>query len=373
MASTASTPPSGLPRDLHASASESLVQHFQDLTLDDRVSELRAELGEQLKAIYHDDRHTEFARQTHFIWGGRRGLMFTLESTWPRVPHSSKLADFCNKPTMFYWAHSAQDCDRTPLLIFGCIYKEWFRHHHPSIELGHFFANPIRITSTGPTTISGILEAHRSLCDQISLLLGKIERGEVGKPYMSVWPNTQKFKLLPLCRAIIVILDKLSPDEEVDPDGLIRLDEDMQRESVILVLTGDDSGLSTSVTFESLRAQSLPLARPDYIASNDGIDAIRVSLASAVGFIADLELKEEAAHHGTGASTVDGSICPPAIHNGPNIVGAVEWANEIIKEAVEKGKENVYETRKALDMIQAAQRGEDPFGPDLPPGDGRWI
>ena len=373
MASPASPPPSGLPRDPHASATESLVQRFQDLTLDDRVSELRAELGEHLKAMYHDDRRTEFARQTHFIWGGRRGFMFALESTGPRIPHPSKLADFCNKPTMLYWAHSAQDCDHTPLLIFGCIYKEWFRHHHPSIEFGHFFANPIRITSTGPTTISGILRAHRSLCDQISLLLGKIERGEVGKPYMSVWPNTRKFKLLPVCRAIIVILDELSPAKEVDPDGLIRLDEVMQRESVVLVLTGDDSGLSTSVTFESLRAQSLPLARTDHIASNDGIDAIRVSLASAVRFIADLELKEEAAYPGTGARTLDRSICPSAIYNGPKTLSADEWANEIINQAVEKGKENVYETRRALRMIQAAQRGEDPFGPDLPPGDGRWI
>lgn len=274
---------------------------------------------------------------------------------------------------MLYWAHSAQESDRCPLLIFGCIYKEWFRHDNPSIELGHFFANPIRITSTGPTTISGILEAHRSLCDQASQLLRKIESGEIEKPYMDVWPNTQNFKLLPLCRAIIVILDELSPDTPVDPDGLIRLDEEMQRVCVLLVLTGDDSGLSTRVTFESLRDQSLPLARTDCTATDDGVDVIRVPLASAVRFVADLERKEQVANPAMGFSKVDGSICPSAVFNGPSILSADEWANEIIKQAVEKGKENVYETRHALQSIQAAQRGEDPFGPELPHFEARWI
>lgn len=83
---------------------------------------------------------------------------------------------------MFYWARSAQKYGHCPLLIFGCIYKEWFRHESPNIEFGHFFANPIRVASIGPTTIFAILQAHRSLCDQVSVLLGKIERGEIGKP-----------------------------------------------------------------------------------------------------------------------------------------------------------------------------------------------
>ena len=66
----------------------------------------------------------------------------------------------------------------------------------------------------------------------------------------------------------------------------------MQRENVVLVLTGDDSGLSAPLTFESLRAQSLLPARTDCTASNDEINAILVPLALAVRFVADLERSE---------------------------------------------------------------------------------
>lgn len=191
---------------------------------------------------------------------------------------------------------------------------------------------------------------------------------------MSYWPNTQDFKLLPICRAIVVILDELSPEKDLEPDGLIHLDDEMERQSVLLVLTGDDFGLSTPITFESLRAQSLPLARTDYNSSSDGTDAIRVSLALAVRFIAALERREEATFRESKSNTIDGSLCPTAVFNGPVIRSADEWANEIIKQAAEKGKENVYETRNAFRRIQAVQRGEeDRYESELPPFNARWI
>ena len=272
---------------------------------------------------------------------------------------------------MFYWAHSAQEEDRCPILIFACIYKEWFRHDHANIEFGHFFANPIRVTSTGPTTVSGVLEAHRSLCEQATLLLGKIESGKAGKSYLSIGPGTQNFKLLPLCRAILVIIDRLPPHHELDPPA--RLDDIMQRLSVILVLTGDDSGLITPITFDGLRAQSLPLARTDCTAGGDGVNAIRVPLGLAVRFIADLERKQDAAFRGRRSGTVDESICPFAVCNGPNICSADEWVNEIVKRAVAEGEENVFETRYALQRIQAAQRGEEPDWNELQHLNARWI
>lgn len=73
-----------------------------------------------------------------------------------------QLRKFCNKPTALCWAYSAQMDDRCPRLIFGCIYEEWSRcrNHEPRIDFEHFFANPVSITSAGPTTISGILEAY---------------------------------------------------------------------------------------------------------------------------------------------------------------------------------------------------------------------
>ena len=332
---------------------------------------MRAKLGTELKRSYNEHRHIEFARCTHRLWDSRRNRMYKLQSSAPKIPHTWELADFCNKATMFYWAHSAQEEDRCPILIFACIYKEWFRHDHANIEFGHFFANPIRVTSTGPTTVSGVLEAHRSLCEQATLLLGKIESGKAGKSYLSIGPGTQNFKLLPLCRAILVIIDRLPPHHELDPPA--RLDDIMQRLSVILVLTGDDSGLITPITFDGLRAQSLPLARTDCTAGGDGVNAIRVPLGLAVRFIADLERKQDAAFRGRRSGTVDESICPFAVCNGPNICSADEWVNEIVKRAVAEGEENVLETRYALQRIQAAQRGEEPDWNELQHLNARWI
>lgn len=133
------------------------------------------------------------------------------------------------------------------------------------------------------------------------------------------------------------MLDELTPEKSADLDRPIRLDDEMQRQSVVV---------------------------------------IRVPLAAAIRFIAELEQKEEAAFRGRRSSTSGGSICPVAVSYRPVILSADEWANEIIKEVVEKGKENVQETRDALRKIQAVQRGgEDPFGSELPPSlfDGRWI
>lgn len=114
------------------------------------------------------------------------------------------------------------------------------------------------------------------------------------------------------------MLDKLTPKKSADPDRLIRLDDEMQRQSVVL---------------------------------------IRVTLAAAIRFIADLEQKEEAAFRGRRSSTSGGSLCPVAVSYRPVILSADEWANESIKEVVEKGKENVQETRDALRKTQAVQRG----------------
>lgn len=49
----------------NASATESLVQQFQNLKIVDTTSEIRAELGVELEKSYVEYRHTEFAQRTH--------------------------------------------------------------------------------------------------------------------------------------------------------------------------------------------------------------------------------------------------------------------------------------------------------------------
>lgn len=145
------------------------------------TSEMKTQMRSKLTQGYHSSSKSVYGHETKIRWSSYHGDstgMFTLQN--PVTPlHCWTMLKFCNKPTAFYWAHSAQVNDHCPLLTFACIYKEWFRCHdnHPDIEIGHFFANPIRIASSGPETIAGILEAHKSLCDEAVSLLETIQRG----------------------------------------------------------------------------------------------------------------------------------------------------------------------------------------------------
>ena len=197
--------------------------------------------------------------------------------------HCWDLRRFCNKPTALYWAHPAQLDDRCPLLTFACAYKEWFRAHDndPNIEFGSFFANPIRITSSGPGTIAGILEAHNSLCNQAVYLLDMIRQGKADEAHLFTWPDPRNYKLLPLYRAIIVVLDELATSNVTKPHQPIVLDEQVQRQTVLMILTGDETGLSAPISFESVSSQSLPLLKAEIA---DDVEVIRVSLRTAVRF-----------------------------------------------------------------------------------------
>jgi hypothetical protein len=136
------------------------------------------------------------------------------------------------------------------MIIFGCIYKQWFLHYNsePNIEFGHFFADPVLITSNGPKTVVEIVRSHKLLCDQACQLLDQLGRGDI--------LSDKNYKLLPLCRAIILILDELDQDVEEDEDGRVSLDEYSQAQSVLMVRTGDESHLSAPITFEQIKSST---------------------------------------------------------------------------------------------------------------------
>lgn len=171
---------------------------------------------------------------------------------------------------------------------------------------------------------------------------------------MSTCPTMINSRLLPLSRAIIAILDQLPPGVDVYPDGRICLERKKHMFNCLLVLAGDNAGLSRRVTFDRLRTQALPLARSDYRPGDDGVDVIRVSLAAAVRFIADLEREKEAASRETQSSAVELSLCPKVGGWGPPIASADKWINEVMRQAADKGKENVSEIRHAMQRIEEA-------------------
>lgn len=131
---------------------------------------MEAAMRSELKKYYHSSRKSVHGRETKIQWTSHTWELCSM-STWrdSMMPvHCLNLRRFCNKSTALYWTPRAQIKRRHPLLLFACAYKEWFRAHgnDPNIEFGAFFANPIRIALSGPRTVAGILEAHRSLCNQ---------------------------------------------------------------------------------------------------------------------------------------------------------------------------------------------------------------
>lgn len=214
--------------------------------------EIRIELR---RAWYHNGKEVAGYRSKQSWTSGWSETVVDSSITSTNEIDLRQLRKFCNKPTALYWAHSAQVDDRFPRLIFGCLFRQCFRcyNHKPRLDFERFFATPVRITLTSPTTVSGIPEAHEHLCNQASSPLEKFRRDEDGRPYMSAWADPHKCKLLPLCRAIMIVLNELAPDIVLDPGGFISLDDELQRQSDLMVRTGDESGLSEPINLENVR------------------------------------------------------------------------------------------------------------------------
>ena len=252
-------------------------------------SKLRAELKLQ---YYRAKRYTH-GIDLKSIWYSD-AWMFTIKDQTPVMRPPALL---CNKSTTLYWDVSAQQpggVNVCPIIIFACIYKCWFRYHNndPDMKFGKFFAYPSRITQTGPHTIPEILKAHVYLCDRAASDLESIKSGpESDLNKRSYWEN---FHLLPLSRAIIVLLDECFTWPFLKEDGTMSLDDEMQRRTVVLVLTGYNQGLkSGDLNFDSIRSSALPLARDD--TDDDSKNFIRVPLKTAVHFIEQLQQREERA------------------------------------------------------------------------------
>lgn len=310
--------------------------------------EMRAKVATFLKQDYIASANYTLGMQTKIGWTtdfGENTGMFKLKSSIgsTQVIGPCSLREFFNKPTALYWAYSAQERDKCRLFPFACIFKDWFRYYDndPNLKFGHFFANPIQITSTGPRTIAGICDAHKTLYDRASSLQDRVRKCEAGEAHLDAWPNSQHYKLLPLCRAILIVLDEIPPN----PGARISLEREVQRQNVLIIRTGDEDSLSAPINFDTIRSQSLPLARSDTDAE-DCESIIRVSLRTAVQFILDLQRREELAFPKLSCSVSDMSA------------NADEHVTGIMREAEEKGSSNVSSVRFAVQRIKEEESGE---------------
>ncbi|RFU33892.1 hypothetical protein B7463_g2428, partial [Scytalidium lignicola] len=222
-----------------------------------------------------------------------------------------------------------------PYLLLSCIFKEWFRYHNgePDIESFRFFANMVRVHSTGITTTQGIVEIHKGLCDKV-------------EPISQV---DTKYKMKSTYRAIIIMIDKpVNPFTNQDLATPVDLDKHSKIQTVLLIRTGDDSHLDTPVNFDTLRIsdQVLPLGIDDTSFGTDNI--VRVSVADAVRFVANLE-------QSYGATS---SQFSQARYRLKEEQYAKAWAEEKLSMADEKGIDNVSATWQSVRRVKAARMGE---------------
>lgn len=348
-------------------------EYWNSVVTEGAVSDhLKLLVRADLKKAWHFMRDAEFREQTRERWATIDHLRIFLEDTVGKV-ELRKSKYLCNKLTAFYWLQSAQQKDATgertltPKIILAAIFGEWLRCHNtePNIEYGHFFANPVRITSTGPSTVRGVIDAHFSLCAQASSLINQTN-GRADQIFEHLPPGLQPYSLLPLYHAIVVIIDRLDRHGPVqtwerDPDGFISLRKLAQHQTVLIARTGADEGLSAPISLESLKSQSLPLDRSDVITQD--VDVLRVSLAVAVQFIVSLALREELAiPKSKDELPLDTSLSPypPKGFEGNRQVchSPEAWVDAVMVAAEKHGYDDIIETWDSIRRVQAGLMGE---------------
>ncbi|KAL8906886.1 MAG: hypothetical protein Q9207_001741 [Kuettlingeria erythrocarpa] len=294
----------------------------------------------------------------------------------------------CNKPTACYWLQSAQvvfkgvriDPDQ---VTFGAMYEEWracYPENRPNIEYGHFLANPVRITSAGPTTVSEVLDAHRSLCAQTSTLSTQAHATANERPEnIPAWyARYDHYSLTPLYPAIILIMDRVNDSAKelsMAKDGFLRLRRFAQLQTILLVRTGDDNRLRAPISFDSLKDQSLPLDRSDATGQEDNI--VRVTLATAVKFITNLEEREASAQPDTHyRKPIDPSLCPraPEGFEGDKQVcyDPETWADANLAAAERHGYDTDYDIGESVRRVLAGREGEDYLQFEHTPFRNKW-
>lgn len=185
------------------------------------------------------------------------------------------------------------------------------------------------------------------------------------------WRHLQNYHILPLCRAIVVLFDELLPPPAPKADGLTSLDEEVQRRTAVMIITEDNRGLSSPISFDAIRSELLPLARSDVHSANKS-HIIRVSLKVAVQSVAELQKTEET----LAPVAADDDVDPIAASKFDAVFAAVESADEYVDGILNESAKNSLdqgEIRDALENIERTERGEDLYEAESDHWRGMWI
>ncbi|CAI9626212.1 hypothetical protein GT037_004533 [Alternaria burnsii] len=302
---------------------------------------------EDLKRSWHFQREAHFRWMQKVIWTTIDCYRVVLRDVEGIVGDIAK--EMCNKPTAFYWLQSAQkgapdapEKSNMAGMIFAAIYEEWHRSSVGSnIEFGHFFAAPVRITATGPSSLPQILEAHSSLCAQAQ----------------HISSSTDNYSVHPLLPAVILVCDRR--DYRVERrDGCFSLRKVARTQTILVILTGTSQiNTDVHVTLDRLEQFALPIERADAA----GLNVLRVPLDIAVSFVVELEGRIDEQRK-SDIQTLDTSLCCHAtpvgynrdITHNPDI-----WAETMQAEAMKIGFKKLEDTKHAAVRVYAHLCGQD--------------
>ncbi|KAF5643025.1 4-coumarate ligase [Fusarium tjaetaba] len=224
---------------------------------------------------------------------------------------------FLNKEIAVYIdAHTVEDMDLG--YIGRYLYRAWLHLHkgRPPFQRGGFLAKPLRISRKHTASLDALSSFHRDLTSTLSVHLDDLVHFEQGRDHstfasQSVNPSVQTLKnhgylMRPLFCAIYMVVDNQSlagytnpprVPERVNGDWMALRSQfranQVSGHTVLLVKTGDDSHLSTPISFLPLFDAGLALNvnREDYQDGEES-EVVRVKIDDAISFIWDLTTKE---------------------------------------------------------------------------------
>ncbi|KAM0297190.1 hypothetical protein ACHAPM_009721 [Fusarium culmorum] len=279
----------------------------------------------ELKAIYFEQTAMELRRteEYRYKWSGCCDPPF---AKWkqgaPVLTDRDSIIDFFNKEVMLY---TDVDVMRRPIeefyfpLLGRYLYRTWLRQHdgRPPFQRGGFIVKPMLLREPLQTDLVQLSTFHTELSKFLSQSLDDLVAFDCyrqpGDTSPSLCPPTQSFRdhgyfMRPLFKALYVVYDDQFDDhdyldEPMDRGEYEKIDDYRQRfigwkksnESVLLVRTGNDSHLSSPISFLPLFQYGLAfnVNRPDYQDEPEPT-VVRGKLETALQFIADLLKKEEA-------------------------------------------------------------------------------
>ncbi|MCJ1350024.1 MAG: hypothetical protein MMC33_000005 [Icmadophila ericetorum] len=141
------------------------------------------------------------------------------------------------------------------------------------------------------------------------------------------------------------------------PDTLSRLDEAALTEEVLLIRTGEESGLGAPIDFRSIKYHCLELGSWQHKMKEGYIEVVPVKRV-AVKFTLDLAKGEDKLFLGPRPYPPDKSICPPSSFNRKSVpLDGGTYADRIMNEAEKRGFNKVFKAWQSVKQVRAAMSG----------------